>query len=358
MHYLYRHFDSEDKLLYVGISLSAINRLSQHKGNSAWFASIKRVEVESFQTKGEALMAERMAITREEPLHNVQWSPTKKSVGKPSPSGLVVFGALSLLQRKLTNALLHHAQPDLMAKNGHEIGMGYLSELIGFNSHDFIRFKEALHGLAHESVEWGLRRKAGLIETWGILPVLAEVQIDGKAGICRYAYDPLLREKLYNLGVRATINLDIQKKFGSKYALALYENCVRCRDMGSIDWMGVETFRQMLGCDTQAHYQEFKHLNNLVIKPAIREVNETSDIEVTPEYKRQSRKVQSVRMKIADKRDLPPLKGGKAKAKPAEDAARISTMVDEVAVREKAAQDQAAAEKAIQEMKALFKPAQ
>ncbi len=139
--------------------------------------------------------------------------------------------------------------------------------------------------------------------------------------------------------------------------MALYENCVRYREVGSTGWMAIEVFRQLLGCDGQTTYDEFKRLNDQVIKPAVREVNETSDIEVTPEYKRQSRKVQSVRMKIADKRDLPPLKARKPKTKPAEDAARVSTMVDEAAAREKAARDLAAAEKAIQEMKALFKPA-
>ena len=33
---LYRHYDKDDKLLYVGISISAYTRLSQHKINSKW----------------------------------------------------------------------------------------------------------------------------------------------------------------------------------------------------------------------------------------------------------------------------------------------------------------------------------
>jgi hypothetical protein len=46
MEHLYRHFDKDGTLLYVGISLSAINRLGQHKDNAHWFSSIKRVEIE------------------------------------------------------------------------------------------------------------------------------------------------------------------------------------------------------------------------------------------------------------------------------------------------------------------------
>ena len=281
----------------------------------------------------------------------------KEVLVKKHVNAVHIRGELSLVQRKLANALLYHAYPLLPVQDRYEIGISQLCDLIGFDSKNLEPLKDALRGLRDASIEWGVHEN-GKATAWGVSSLLASAQIDTKAGVCRYAYDPFLREKFYNPELYATINLDIQKQFGSKYALALYENCVRYRDVGSTGWMGVEIFRQLLGCDEQALYQEFSRLNERVIKPAIREVNETSDIEVTPEYTRQSRKVQSVRMKIADKRDLPPLKARKPKAKPAEDAARVSTMVDEVAAREKAAQDQAAAEKAIQEMKALFKPAQ
>lgn len=69
---LYRHFNGEGQLLYVGISLSAIQRLGQHKEHSDWFESITRVTIEQFDTREEALEAERSAIFRERPLHNIQ----------------------------------------------------------------------------------------------------------------------------------------------------------------------------------------------------------------------------------------------------------------------------------------------
>lgn len=69
--HLYRHFDAEGRLLYVGISLSAIGRLSEHKQVSAWFWSIARVEVTAYANRRAVLKAERIAILREKPLHNV-----------------------------------------------------------------------------------------------------------------------------------------------------------------------------------------------------------------------------------------------------------------------------------------------
>jgi predicted GIY-YIG superfamily endonuclease len=69
--HLYRHYDLFDELLYVGISINAINRLGQHKNNAAWFSSIHRVTIEKFPTKEDALNAEQRAIKTEHPAHNV-----------------------------------------------------------------------------------------------------------------------------------------------------------------------------------------------------------------------------------------------------------------------------------------------
>jgi len=67
---LYRHFDSNGNLLYVGISLSTLNRLGQHRDNSHWFNTISSVTIEKYNTRKEALIAEKKAITKEKPLHN------------------------------------------------------------------------------------------------------------------------------------------------------------------------------------------------------------------------------------------------------------------------------------------------
>lgn len=68
---LYRHFDADGNLLYVGISLSALKRLAQHSQSAQWYCQIARVSIEHFPTREEALDAEALAIHRENPLHNI-----------------------------------------------------------------------------------------------------------------------------------------------------------------------------------------------------------------------------------------------------------------------------------------------
>lgn len=67
---LYRHFDEQGKLLYVGISLSAVYRLKQHGSRSRWVSKICKVAIERFPTRDEAKEAEIRAIQSERPIYN------------------------------------------------------------------------------------------------------------------------------------------------------------------------------------------------------------------------------------------------------------------------------------------------
>ena len=68
--HLYRHFDKDHNLLYVGISLDAFNRLTQHRQNANWYDLISLMTIESFANRKELLAAEKIAIYKEKPVHN------------------------------------------------------------------------------------------------------------------------------------------------------------------------------------------------------------------------------------------------------------------------------------------------
>lgn len=71
---LYRHYDKDGVLLYVGISLCQAMRLNQHSYDAEWFADIANVTLEQFPTRQEAEQAEIKAIQSEKPLHNKAYS--------------------------------------------------------------------------------------------------------------------------------------------------------------------------------------------------------------------------------------------------------------------------------------------
>lgn len=68
---LYRHFDAAGQLLYVGISLSAVQRLAQHRLTARWFERIARIEVEWHDSREDAISAEIQAIAGEHPECNI-----------------------------------------------------------------------------------------------------------------------------------------------------------------------------------------------------------------------------------------------------------------------------------------------
>lgn len=70
--HLYRHFAEDGTLLYVGVSLSAVQRIGQHRSKAGWFSDIARVGIERFETMEQALKAESLAIKMEKPLHNIR----------------------------------------------------------------------------------------------------------------------------------------------------------------------------------------------------------------------------------------------------------------------------------------------
>ena len=68
---LYRHFSEDGTLLYVGISLSTLKRLGQHKQNSKWFAEIVTVTIEHYDCRQTAAAKECEAIQKEKPRYNI-----------------------------------------------------------------------------------------------------------------------------------------------------------------------------------------------------------------------------------------------------------------------------------------------
>jgi predicted GIY-YIG superfamily endonuclease len=67
---LYRHYDADGTLLYVGISHSFESRTSQHRGAAIWRDFVDRSEAEWHGSRPAARESEVAAISAEAPLFN------------------------------------------------------------------------------------------------------------------------------------------------------------------------------------------------------------------------------------------------------------------------------------------------
>lgn len=70
-HALYRFYDKDDQLLYVGITIDPGTRWGQHAKDKTWWTEVVRTTIEQFPTRADVLMAERVAIQTENPKYNI-----------------------------------------------------------------------------------------------------------------------------------------------------------------------------------------------------------------------------------------------------------------------------------------------
>ena len=94
MQTLYRFYDAEGALLYVGITKFFEPRLKQHYKNADWFFETASVTLEHYKTRQEVERAETRAIESESPRYNIAKSLDKE----------VALDALATLREKRENA--------------------------------------------------------------------------------------------------------------------------------------------------------------------------------------------------------------------------------------------------------------
>ena len=227
-----------------------------------------------------------------------------KEVIKASPA-IHIQSKISLLQRRAWNVLLANAYNELPDKDLHTVSVSELAAKLGFDSGNHNYLKEVLESLGDCKVEWNLLNKDNKKE-WGFAVLLASADI--KDGICTYGFAPHLRLKLYNPRMYTRLNLSLQNRFKSQYALALWEICFDYydtkREQGETPFIPLEVFRELIGVESDA-YIPFKAFNRKVIKVAIEEINNLTEYHVEVEYKRIRRKIAELKFHIAKVQQLP-----------------------------------------------------
>src|SRR5580698_2883074 len=198
----------------------------------------------------------------------------------------------SLLQRKISNALLYHAYGELLQKEEHEISIRQLCNRIEYSGDNHGAIKDALKGLLSTVIEWNVVNDTTGVEDWTASSILASVSLQGP--VCYFAYSPRMKQLLHSPTMFGKINLYIQSRFKSSYGLALYENCIRYRGLPHTKWFDIETFRKLMGVPA-GNYTIFRDFKRRVLDKSIEEVNTYSDLLVDVELARERRQVVKIR---------------------------------------------------------------
>ena len=104
---------------------------------------------------------------------------------------------LSLLERKISNALLFHAFSNLKLQLVHEIKIDELKRLISANTRNHKALKEAMKKLICTVLEWNLLGDSipeMELEGWNASTILSSVSV--QKGIIKYQYSELIKTLL------------------------------------------------------------------------------------------------------------------------------------------------------------------
>lgn len=232
-------------------------------------------------------------------------SPLAKEV-KKHVAAIRISNDIGLMARKMWNILLLNAYDSLLTQQQHTIALGVLSDAMGTNSRNYTRLRESLEKLVTTGVSWDVGGAAIAAGQWNKNFSVSSLLAWGKVedGILYYGFSPILAELLYNPEIYQRINIAQQRLFGTSYGLALWENCVRYSNTGSTGLLAVDDWRKLLGA-TAKTYDEYRRFSQKVLAPAIKEVNDVSNIELKLKVKRTERKVTHLGFQVVRKEVSP-----------------------------------------------------
>ena len=223
---------------------------------------------------------------------------------KASPA-IQIQSKMTLLQRRAWNVLLANAYNELPDKDIHSVSVVELAAKLGFGDGNQEYLKGVLKSIVDCKVEWNVLGKDKK-EEWGVASLLAEVRI--RDGICFYQFPHTLRLKLHNPRIYAKLNLHLQNRFKSRYALVLWEICFdyfdRERNQGETPFIPIALFKHLMGLEKH-EYSVFKEFNRNVIKPAIKEINDLTGFHVEVEQKRLGRRIAELKCRIRKVKQIP-----------------------------------------------------
>ncbi len=228
---------------------------------------------------------------------NLKQTAYKETELKKHVNAIHCTNNLTLVQRKLFNALLFNAYSGLQHKSTFQIQARKLCTLIGYNSNDYGKLKKALLGLITIAIEWNVIDSAsGKEGQWKASSILSAAELAN--GLCRYEYSQIMKELLFRPDIYGRIDISVMSKFKSNYGLALYENCVRYQGLPQTPWFPLDVFRRLMGV-LGDKYSVFKDFKKRVLNIAVEEVNKLSQISITPEVERQNQKVVKIRFQLS-----------------------------------------------------------
>lgn len=229
-----------------------------------------------------------------------------KTLIKKHSSLIQTNNVTTLQQRKSINAFILIARQVLKRdpdQTVFKIELSTLKKLAWIKNTNYEDVKKSLKGLLTTAIEYNVLDKDKEVERWAF-NILSEVNIkteNNNNAIVSFWFPSKILEQIKSPRMYSTLDLVIIRDLNSKYSLALYELLKDYQNLWTIVFK-VEDLKKTLWVDQLKGYKVFSEFRKRVIKPAVDEINEKTDLQVSYEWKKQGAEYIEVEFKVVTKR--------------------------------------------------------
>ena len=199
---------------------------------------------------------------------------------KPNQTIEITNGNITATQRKAYNVLQYQAQEELRKdknKTKFTIAISEIKNKAGIQDTSSYEAHLKTELKALESVVVDCTNDES--ENWVAFTLLSQIKkIDNTL---EFAFPPIITEALLKHDRYASIDIANIAGLQSKYAVIIYELAMMYRNV-EIPKYTIEDFKNLLGAQ---NYKDFRNLRIRCIEPALKEINEKTDILMTYDYK-------------------------------------------------------------------------
>ena len=203
-----------------------------------------------------------------------------------------ISDGLSLADRRTYNLLLANAWDNISEPVLHPIRLHELRSSNQDNARPRDSFRRLMKVVvAFDVVEDGIKREV-------LSQLLGPCKLDyNPQGLAYYTFPEPIRMAVESSTVFARLRRDLLCQFRSKYALSLYEMVQKRVNLSfkTSEDFTIEELRKKLGVEKEK-YQKLCDLQTRVLKPAVAEVNEISDVTCSSESILEDRKAVGLRL--------------------------------------------------------------
>jgi glutaredoxin-related protein len=208
---------------------------------------------------------------------------------------VILRNNLELVQIKAWSVMLYNAYSNLKTVDQFSMSFEELKEQLNYTNDKYL--KKSVISLISCIIRWNEYKNDGKIIN-EYTPLLSYIRINGD--IITYRYDESLRNKLNNARMYKKINMLIQNHFSSKHSRLFYGLALSSLDIktqnGEIT-LTIDELRKYLNLRDD-EYPLFKEVNRTILKKAIEEINDKSNLKIDIEYIKNGKNVVKIRLFI------------------------------------------------------------